>query len=1492
MKRRNIALLSLLLAMLMLLSTFAACSKKDNTTENGSTSATDAETSGQQSESDGKGDSTEKESSEGPGGSSDTNGDSEKNTEEETEKDTSPKLEHYENGELIEHADHMSNKVNAYYTDGERSGYEIYNTNMIYTYNLMSDGDIIGTLKNKNGGVYLEKTMDVFVKMSNGKTYYSSKSDGDARGNSFRHGLYYYDVRLLDHDFVNTITIVNSQDFVMSNDPKNLRMHQMNGKVQDNKFIGKITDVVDPQVRWDHISVDTANFNAISVTIKTDESSQMEVFFVAGDPEKHPDSAYTEAQKVRLDIIADGKPHNYIIPLDVETVSDFEGIMRSLRFDFNGYKGDNIEISEVKFVKRDYDEAPKLYLDRTLHTYPDKLHQVAHIVAGVDTTGIEAIGMLTNILADTVDKIVVKDKNGLHYDLNGIDWSTAEYVGFDIKNVGVFGYIMPYDNASGSMTVTLSDGVYSIVQTKTPENGTILAPVNDTSNDFHMGQRIYTDTNHTFDAFILEAEIERNPLTDANIVVDKEKSPNSVFDGYEALRGAYKFTLPPNISFQDSYDNRFNEHNNVVFTVTGDDKDRSIYILAYAFTTDIECSVVLDKNEMLLPVNLQTCKNFKHELEEPRFDKGDVRYSESYLPLIVRAEKSTTLKVIHLYQNWGVNPLKQLSSIQFSVPYYHLSTGTTETNCITFQYVYGKDLFTLPDHRPMSAPMWKGQPQHTQGGYHHFLQFTDANGNYSASENTKNVVKACGPTYAEVDMDFISDDGRIKVTYTHMEMPQTDENRTYYEMKYEILEDISFNNFATDFSFYKASAYQGTYRYIGYLDENNESQIVYVNKTSTPKVYTLGDQCPYFDSFMMVTGSYLDDPNGWVNLSCLVYDYEFIIGGQKSDAHMALVDVNHGSSLSIDLGEVTLKKGDTLTVNMLLVPWGSHVMTYEDADGNVLPDADANVRRVRENTLLNPIVATAVDKCEVVEHTYIPMVKSTDGKSATFKISGGKDNVTEGTYNTVVRVYGFNSLTVPRIMQKVDGKWKTYRVNSAMTPDKLGNRHPYDGYAVYYDGDGTFSYSFVIDMTKGEEREFKIVAGDSFTGWSDEDRNPSLEDVVEPTEDKLPVYIDPLEINEGTAAGVSSQLVMQDESGSFVRFTGNGTAGEAYISLPPLLRASETSSGQYIVIRYRIPESTPISGASWYLEVFSSTTSTDPGLTNYAHRPGAIADGKWHLAIFDMTAFATSKEFIPDANGNYLPKFLRLDMFNSTTGEKWGEDAYIDIAYVGMSGDLSEIYGINSDIVDANGDELPDGEIVADPLPLYYDGNDISKGALDKFGKKEIIEENGKSFIRLYGDNKGPESRITLINTNEVATGQYVVIKYRLPAADASRYTDKLFDVFTSTENAGPTGNDVAYFGNIKATGEWNIMVLDITKFASNKAFAADGNNVYTANYVAFDCFNEATPETSYIDIEYIGMTDDLADVNTLAEELGQYILIEGNLDENQTVVPVVAQAE
>ena len=192
--------------------------------------------------------------------------------------------------------------------------------------------------------------------------------------------------------------------------------------------------------------------------------------------------------------------------------------------------GGTVEIKEIKAVNADVCGAPQdLGVARVFHTYSDKLHQELQFAAAKTTEGIESVGMITNISADTVNAILVKDKNGTHTSLDGVDQESIEYIGFDIKGAGIFGYILPY-NSTDKLTVILENSSYTVIQSATPENGTIASSDKGTNNanDFRMGQRIYTDSNHSFDEFILEATIERTPLSKLDFVDQKNAGTDHI----------------------------------------------------------------------------------------------------------------------------------------------------------------------------------------------------------------------------------------------------------------------------------------------------------------------------------------------------------------------------------------------------------------------------------------------------------------------------------------------------------------------------------------------------------------------------------------------------------------------------------------------------------------------------------------------------------------------------------------------------------------------------------------------------------------------------------------------------------------------------------------------------------------------------------------------------------------------------------------------------
>ena len=1232
MKRQKLSLISLLLAIIMIVSALSGCTTPDE--QDTDTQATTTETTENTT-------SEEKESVK-----SETETDEEP-TETETEEDTTPML-NIDNAELIEYAERMANGVSYYYPNAKRESAILENKQMSLTYALTESGNKqVSSLKSYKGATYLENTMDIFVRMKTGETFYASNSEDNPTTNLYRFGYYYYQARYEGQNFLSTANVTNEQ---VLNLRKTGSMNNTKKESFENDELKiKIVAPTDPYICFADCRYSTEDYNMLLVTMKADAGIRAgAIYIIAG-----ASSSFNSTQKRDFPLVADGNYHTYLIPLYM--IPDYTGNIKGIRFDIDGKQGSTYTFKELKLINVNVDNLPSgISIARTFNVYSDKMHHMLQVSAQVRQDGIAEVGMITKLAENTVEKIIVKDKNGLHETLNGVDWASAEYVGFDVKKAGIFGYIMPYDNQSGSLKVTLEDGFYQIIQTIVPKNGTVIPSEKETNNanDLYMGQRLYTDTNHTFDQFLIEAEEERHPLTEKNFVIDKENSASASYGGYDAMRGIYVL----NYSGSGAGYGRPNYYPNVKFEVTGDKSDRKIYVMAYSTVGTVEGAALLDDKDMMLPVLIEVGKNFSESAGERNlYNIDDPVYSEAIFPLVVNAEQKYNYNILNLYQNWGRFPLKQISWIQFYNPYYHLSTGVTETNCITPYYGTrsARGLGTLPDFRAMSAAPFSGQ-QRNSGGTHYFLQYTDAEGNYYTSENTYNTLGSFGLQYADVTMGYLSDDGKIKITYNHMEMAQTDENRTYYEMSYEFLDDVSFKDFAKDFSFYSVRSIDpvGVYTLFGYLDKDNKSQVVDAKMAGDEAVYyTLGDNAPYF-SYMKMTDD-RSNKSGYINLALLIGEYEFIIDGKQAKPNFVAADLGGVISLSLDLKEVTFKKGDRFTINCILLPWGSQDTVYDGSNGKA---PDQNVRDVRQNSILNPAKATAKKDCEVIDTAYVPMLKTTNGKSAEFTLSGGENNI-------AVRVYGFDMLTVPKIYENKNGEWVEYEVSSAKAPDVGGNCHEYDGYTVYYDGDGSFSYSFMISMKDGKARQFKIVADTPFTGWEGVSADPE-------TKDPIDILLDDKELYAAGQNGFYFAKVEHHEDEKFVRFYADPEKDEAHF------KAFSTSieTGHYLVIKYRMPANNPSKFSTF--EFYTSTKESGAAASNSFWSSGTlVSDGEWHVLVINL-ALRNNSTFTAASDGKYYAKFLRLDLFN----QKLNAGTYIDVQFAGMSNSLDEIKALCSDM--------------------------------------------------------------------------------------------------------------------------------------------------------------------------------------------------------------------
>ena len=709
-----------------------------------------------------------------------------------------------------------------------------------------------------------------------------------------------------------------------------------------------------------------------------------------------------------------------------------------------GYYYSSAHILDEGFGLRTSDTGiHNLSVDRTFHIYSDKVNLVQHLTTtGGEASGIAGYGQIYQLDASRVKSLIIQDANGTHTTLDGVDFATCEYVGFDMERAGVIGFILlPYEDNEGKLNVTLQDGVYTIEQ-HIENNVDKVYPIH---SHLYFGMRMYTKADHDLEAFVKEAECERNPLTGLEIT---KRTDGAAYVGYDALRGAYRFDVNGG-DFSNNYYNAPNQVFTVNAAITADNLDRNIYVYTHTASGCLESAVIMDEDQTLIPIPLEVTKNFSGENEDSLYLPGDVSYGETFFPLSLKAGETKKFTVLNLYQNWGNYPLKQISSIQFVAPYYHLSTGVTETNCIAPSFVYGKDNWLLPDFRAMSAPLWASQPQHTAIGQLFVVRYDTADRVTANLENYHNDIDSYGPVYADVTMDYLAQDGAIHVSYRHVEMPQTDENRTYYSLRIDVLEDVSFKDFKSDFSLFCFNGRHPKFNKLGYLDENNQHQVLDLG-IATAKTYDrffkLGSEYPFFDYYEPLAADA-------VNFALIVKDSHIIIDGQEFTNGFLMRDRYDGSlnfgDLTLDLGEVTLKAGDCICVDYILLPWG-----YVDST------SDQNVLNVRQDSCIDPYKVTA-EVGSVIEDTYVPKVRVDENQTATFTYSGG-DN------NGVVRVYGLTGYQRPVIEELVNGEWVAYTDTT--------NR-AYDGYMIYADEDGTYSVAFVINMTDAPAggRTFRVT---------------------------------------------------------------------------------------------------------------------------------------------------------------------------------------------------------------------------------------------------------------------------------------------------------------------------------------------------------------------------------------------------------------------------------
>lgn len=327
-------------------------------------------------------------------------------------------------------------------------------------------------------------------------------------------GYYYYDVHFLGQGFVSDANASSSSYNLFTKISKNTDFvsWEMSNGMSSAKYdrnsksiTAVVSDPTDPYLKWS-VDYSTGTYNALQITLSAENNQTVAVYLSRSE-----DAGYYHC--ITFDILG-GVEKTYTVRVDSnENLAN--KTIDELRIDIGAKVGEEITISSMKAINVAGKPAPNVRLDRNYHVYGDKLHQQLRIVAASDLTGIRSFGTTTKIAKSKVSSLSIVDATGEHTQISGIDSASVEYVGFIIDGAGVFGYIFPpVDKGyTGSVTVT-DDGTNYVVTQALTLNSTSMSIY----DEYSIGHRIYTSAETNFDGLKKAAYVERNPLTNIEIV--------------------------------------------------------------------------------------------------------------------------------------------------------------------------------------------------------------------------------------------------------------------------------------------------------------------------------------------------------------------------------------------------------------------------------------------------------------------------------------------------------------------------------------------------------------------------------------------------------------------------------------------------------------------------------------------------------------------------------------------------------------------------------------------------------------------------------------------------------------------------------------------------------------------------------------------------------------------------------------------------------------
>ena len=1035
--------------------------------------------------------------------------------------------------DIVQYANQVQDNVTMSFVDSDRNDFKILNRNMDVNMSLLGDK---GVYFGKNSGAdatdnsLLAASENVVIEDSDGKIYTSKNSINKGRMNVYSHGLYYYDSHLLDLRAVNAEALQNAEvsytiDFNEDtgdwNECENSEcavkdgalVFRSAGNSQDRHSVSN--SKLDLYIQSDKDAQESIKKgDVVRFRIKSDDACRMRFYW---EDETYQDTvedktAFTDdAMSVSFDIEKSEDYKDYYI--DLSDNSRWTSNIKKVSIVLDSDLDSDVSFDSIELINKPAYEFPAS-IDFGYYTYPEKQHEQTLIRftdkkvdnikdAYADIPFVE--DDVESVLAVENDQKTVSDiteavKNGSY------TGQKPSALMFKTKKAAL-GFIIPQAVENGLVDVVSEDGQIHFKHHIDLSKGSY-----NNLEGISVARRILLQDEYDEAAFLEEIYLELNPLNekDGSLKLTGIKKYDSELNGYNPVEGYYEMGVE-GTDFQSAYDNPIYAPTANLSYNTNDGHARKIYVKTKTIAMEpgslnssgypncvgtLEGAVILDENNTQLPVKVQVSKNFAGEDEEKIYREGDPAFGDSYYPVDMEANEELSVTTRHLFQHWGNHDIKQISSILFFTPYYHLSTGCTETSCWAPLLFNSQNGFMICDYRGWSNIMWEGQPQHYSIGEHHFVRYKSDKGtrmdslNYRSSDLT-----SVGPNYSDFTMNFTTDDNAADVSLSSVELPQTDETRLMTKVKVKFREDVTIENAKENFSIYDITGYVSGVKFAkaAYLDDNNEvvemdTEEIYKDAGSTTDgaaVYSMGDQKPFIALYKCLPG----DANSG-NCGAVVDEFSASIDGKdygagdlvfmsnamiekvissasgKDDAKGYTMDAHIG----IDADTLNFKKGDTIEYTLLMSPYGS----YEDHTCDMIVHE-------RDKMMNNPFTIES-DSTEVSMDETIPVINAEEDGETTFTVKGGDKYM-------VVKVEGYDDYEIPEIYYTRTKEAPTLETSTKAKSDKadlseridqgavgkevrldfstkeLDNK---DGLQAYVTEDGKYGFAILLNCDGGE----------------------------------------------------------------------------------------------------------------------------------------------------------------------------------------------------------------------------------------------------------------------------------------------------------------------------------------------------------------------------------------------------------------------------------------